>query len=134
MVPARGRIGHKGSMKPSYRIAIVDDDDGVRQSLSSLVRSLGHEACTYASAAAFLADEGDAPDCLLTDMQMPQMSGDQLQAELLARGCAFPMIFMTAFPTDALRARVMERGGRAFLVKPVDGEAMLRCIEEAITS
>jgi FixJ family two-component response regulator len=65
-------------------------------------------------------------------MQMPQISGDQLQAELLARGCAFPMIFMTAFPTDALRARVMERGGRAFLVKPVEGEAMSRCIDEAL--
>jgi len=74
-------------MKPNYRIAIVDDDDGVRQSLSSLVRALGYEVRTYACAADFLADAGDPPDCLLTDIQMPQMDGDQLQAELLARGC-----------------------------------------------
>ncbi|WP_313344754.1 response regulator [Stenotrophomonas sp.] len=119
-------------MKPLYRIAIVDDDDGVRQSLSSLVRSLGHEVRTYASAAAFLADDGDAPDCLLTDIQMPQMSGDQLQAALIERGCRFPMLFMTAFPNDAVRDRVMGRGGRAFLVKPVDGEAMSQCLAEAL--
>lgn len=119
-------------MKPIYRIAIVDDDEGVRQSLSSLVRSLGHEVRTHASGAAFLAADGDPPDCLLTDIQMPRMSGDQLQAELLARGCSFPMIFMSAFPSDAVRERVMGRGGRAFLVKPVDGEAMSRCLAEAL--
>ena len=119
-------------MKPIYRIAIVDDDDGVRQSLSSLVRALGHEVRTYPSATAFLADDGDPPDCLLTDIQMPQMDGDQLQAELLARGCTYPMIFMTGFPNDALRARVMARGARAFLVKPVDGDAMARCLGEAL--
>ena len=86
-------------MKPNYRIAIVDDDDGVRQSLSSLVRALGYEVRTYVCAADFLADACDPPDCLLTDVQMPQMDGDQLQAELLARGCRFPMIFMPAVPT-----------------------------------
>jgi len=119
-------------MKPNYRIAIVDDDDGVRQALSSLGRALGYEVRTYACAADFLADACDPPDCLLTDVQMPQMDGDQLQAELLARGCRFPMIFMTAFPTDVLRARVMARGARAFLVKPVDGETMSRCLAQAL--
>ncbi|WP_102944582.1 response regulator [Stenotrophomonas sp. VV52] len=119
-------------MKPIHRIAIVDDDDGVRQSLSSLVRALGHEVRTYPSATAFLADDGDAPDCLLTDIQMPQMDGDQLQAALLDRGVTYPMIFMTGFPNEALRARVMARGARAFLVKPVDGDAMARCLGEAL--
>lgn len=119
-------------MKQIYRIAIVDDDEGVRQSLSSLVRSLGHEVRTYASAAAFLAQNGGDPDCLLTDVQMPHMSGEQLQAALLARGATYPMLFMTAFPTDGLRERLMARGARAFLVKPVEGETMSRCLAQAL--
>ncbi len=121
-------------MNPKYRVAILDDDDGVRQSLSSLVRSLGHDVCTFASAAAFLADTDCRPHCLITDIQMPGMSGDALQEILLSRGDNLPMIFMTAFPTDALRARVMGRGGHAFLVKPVDGEAMSRCLAQALAS
>ncbi len=120
-------------MNLKYRVAIVDDDDGVRQSLSSLVRSLGHEVRTYDSAVAFLAEAEFRPDCLLADIQMPQMNGDVLQQELLARGAAFPMIFMTAYPTDALRDRVMGRGAVAFLAKPVDGGAMLQSLVQALT-
>ncbi|RRU19719.1 response regulator [Stenotrophomonas sp. 278] len=119
-------------MNPMYRVAIVDDDDGVRQSLSSLLRSLGYEARTFASASAFLAALQDPPDCLLTDIQMPQMNGDVLQQELLARECTFPMIFMSAFPTDAIRERVMSRGALAFLAKPVDAETLASYLTQAL--
>lgn len=119
-------------MNPMYRVAIVDDDDGVRQSLSSLLRALGHEVRTFASAEAFLASLEERPDCLLTDIQMPQMNGDVLQQELLARGYAFPMIFMSAYPTEAIRERVMARGAIAFLAKPVDAEAISRCLALAL--
>ena len=102
-------------------VAIVDDDDGVRNSLASLIRSLGYEARSYGSAQEFLADcETGAPDCMISDIQMPEMTGDQLQAELIATGRSFPMIFMTAFPTAATRERVMAAGACAFLDKPAE--------------
>jgi CheY-like chemotaxis protein len=72
-------------------IAVIDDDDGVRMSLSSLVRSLGYEVRTYGSAVAFLEDAGSgAVDCIITDLQMPQMSGEQLQAQLVSSGRTLP--------------------------------------------
>jgi FixJ family two-component response regulator len=120
-------------MNRSPTVAIVDDDDGVRISLSSLVRSLGYEVRTYASAPAFLADRalGD-PDCMITDVQIAPMNGDQLQAELIAAGRIFPMIFMTAFPTDAMRNRVMAAGALAYLDKPVCGELIARFLSAAV--
>jgi len=119
-------------MNPRYRVAIVDDDDGVRQSLSSLLRALGHEVRTFASAEAFLAALEEPPECLLTDIQMPQMNGDVLQLELLARGVSLPTIFMSAYPTDVMRERVMARGAVAFLAKPVDAETISRCLAAAL--
>jgi FixJ family two-component response regulator len=106
-------------------VAIVDDDDGVRNSLASLIRSLGYEARSYGSAPEFLADcETGDPDCMISDIQMPEMSGDQLQAELIAAGRSFPMIFMTAFPTVATRERVMAAGACAFLDKPAEPDTI----------
>ncbi len=69
---------------------------------------------------------------MIADIQMPQLSGDQLQAELIASGRSFPMIFMTAFPTDAIRDRVMTAGACAFIDKPHDGETISRCLEAAL--
>lgn len=115
-------------------IAIVDDDSGVRMSLSSLIRSLGYDVRTYASAAKFLNDrESGDPDCVITDMQMPQMTGEQLQAELISAGRMLPMIFMTAFPAQATRNRVMAAGACAFLDKPVDGNAIASILAAALT-
>ncbi|MCC4595491.1 response regulator [Xanthomonas campestris pv. phormiicola] len=120
-------------MSQAAAIAIVDDDEGVRTSLCSLLRSLGYEIRSYGSAIDFLADQGRTdPACLIADMQMPRMSGEQLQAELLTRGRTFPMIFMTAFPAEATRNRVMARGARAFLDKPVDGEVIACCLASAL--
>ena len=114
-------------------IAIIDDDEGVRTSLSSLLRSFGYEIRSYGSATEFLDERGRAdPDCLIADMQMPRMSGEQLQAELLARGRTFPMIFMTAFPAETVRIRVMARGACAFLDKPVDGDRIAGCLASAL--
>ncbi|MEP9388393.1 response regulator [Mesorhizobium sp. KR9-304] len=112
-------------------IAIVDDDDGVRSSLTSLLRSLGYQVRSYASAREFLDDRGAGdPGCMITDIQMPNMTGDQLQAELIASGRDFPMIFMTAFPTETTRQRVLAAGGFAYLDKPVEGDAITRCLAE----
>jgi FixJ family two-component response regulator len=114
-------------------IAIVDDDDGVRSSLAGLIRSLGYEARSYGSAPQFLADReiGD-PDCMIADIQMPEMSGDQLQAELIAAGRRFPMIFMTAFPTAVTRERVMAAGACAFLEKPAEPDTIAHHLAVAL--
>jgi FixJ family two-component response regulator len=133
-VVRRRREGFFPLMTRSPTIAIVDDDDGVRTSLSSLVRSLGYEVRTYASVPAFLDDDSPDPDCMITDVQMAPMTGDQLQAALIAAGRHFPMIFMTAFATDALRHRVLTAGALACLDKPVDGAAMARCLDAALAA
>lgn len=112
-------------------IAIVDDDEGVRTSLASLVRSLGYDARTYGSGVDFLQDSLK-PACMITDIQMPTMTGDELQARLAASGRRFPIIFMTAFPTDAVRQRVMAAGAHCYLSKPSSGEEIIRCLEEAL--
>ena len=113
-------------------IAIVDDDEAVRTSLASLVRSLGYEAHTYESGVDFLAQLGDDPACMIADVQMPVISGDELQAQLLASGRHFPVILMTAFPTESVRQRVMAAGARCYLDKPSSGEEIIRCLEEAL--
>ncbi|TIW01282.1 MAG: response regulator [Mesorhizobium sp.] len=115
-------------------IAIVDDDEGVRSALTSLFSALGYEVRSYASALEFLGDDavGD-PGCMITDIQMPGMTGDELQAELISRGRAFPMIFMTAFPTEATRARVMAAGALAYLDKPAEGDVIARFTERAFS-
>jgi FixJ family two-component response regulator len=114
-------------------IAIVDDDEAVRSSLASLVRSLGYRARTYGSGPDFLRDHLDQePACMISDIQMPVMTGDELQASLLSAGRRFPIIFLTAFPTEAVKRRVLEAGAHCFLNKPPDGDTIVRCIEEAL--
>ncbi|MGE8706267.1 MAG: response regulator transcription factor [Achromobacter sp.] len=120
-------------MNHTPTIAVVDDDDGVRIALCSLLRSLGYEVRPYGSGPEFLNDaRGSDPDCMITDVQMSPMTGDQLQAELIAAGRRFPLIFMTAFPTEAARQRLLALGACAYLDKPVDGEAMARCVAHAL--
>ena len=120
-------------MNRAPKIAIVDDDEGVRLSLSSLVRSLGYDVRTYGSASEFLDDHdiGD-PDCMITDMQMPRMTGEQLQTRLNAAARTFPIVFITAFPTEAARHRVVANESCAYLVKPVDGTTIAHCLAAAL--
>jgi FixJ family two-component response regulator len=114
-------------------IAVLDDDEGVRISLTSLIRSLGYQVRCYASPLEFLDDRAAGePDCMISDIQMPEMSGDQLQAQLIAAGRNFPIIFMTAFPTPATRDRVLAAGAQAFLDKPVSGDTIAHHLETAL--
>jgi FixJ family two-component response regulator len=114
-------------------IAIVDDDEAVRTSLASLVRSLGYEARTYGSGADFLQQPiAEDPACMIADVQMPAMTGDELQTRLIEAGRRFPIIFMTAFPTDPVRRRVMAAGAHCYLGKPTGGDEIIRCLEEAL--
>ena len=86
--------------------AIVDDEEPVRNATKSLVRSLGYHASTFGSADDFLKSEQvHDTSCLITDVQMPGLSGLDLQDRLIARGHCIPIIFMTGYPDDSVRAR-----------------------------
>ena len=115
-------------------IAIVDDDDLVRSATASLVRALGFPSRSFASAVEYL--EADTSDiaCVISDVQMPELSGIQLQQRLAQRGSAPPLLLMTAFPDARLRAQALAAGAIAFLEKPVDGDALLEILERALVS
>lgn len=116
-------------------VSVVDDDESVRVSLAALVRSLGHVAHDFASAENFLASgELENTDCLITDVQMPGMSGLDLQQAIIARGARIPMIFITAFPEERLRAQVLAAGALGLLAKPYDGDVLVKLIETALSS
>lgn len=113
-------------------IAIVDDDDAVRVGLSSLLRSYGYAAQAYDSAQALLAGTAlDQFHCVITDLQMPGMSGIELLEQLRRDGSALPLILMTAFPEASLRKRALQGGACCFLSKPFDADQLLRCLRQA---
>lgn len=115
-------------------ITIIDDDESVRTATESLVRSLGFSARTFACAEDFLNSPMlGATDCVITDVQMPGMSGVELQSALRARGDRTPLIFITAFPEEHVRRQVDAAGAFGFLAKPFDGNTMIACIDRALS-
>jgi FixJ family two-component response regulator len=114
-------------------ISIIDDDLSVRMAIQRLVRSLGYVAQTFSSASEFLrSSSANGTSCLITDIQLPGMSGVELQNHLACEGKTIPIIFITAFPEDNIRLRVMTAGAIAFLTKPFDGRKLVQCIESAL--
>jgi FixJ family two-component response regulator len=122
-----------GPLSSAAVISIVDDDDSVRAAMSSLIRSLGHLAYEFASAEAFLASPHlQHTSCLIVDVQMPGMSGLDLQDALLARRPRLPVILITAFPADGVRKRAEAAGAAGFFSKPVDSQSMIDCLDAAL--
>ena len=116
-------------------ISIVDDDESMRESTKGLVRSLGYQAAAFASAEEFLQSERvDDTSCLIADVQMPGLSGVDLQSWLIARGVRMPTIFITAFPEEATRLRAMRAGAVGYLAKPFSEESLLKCLDTALGS
>lgn len=115
-------------------ISIVDDDEFVRDGVRDLVRSLGYSANAYGSAEECM-ESNDFWDscCVIADIQMPGMSGADLQAKLIARGNVIPIIFMTAFPDDKMRRRVLDAGASGYLQKPFDDKSLVQCLEKALS-
>jgi FixJ family two-component response regulator len=114
-------------------ISIVDDDAFVRLATSNLVRSLGYPVHTFASAEEFLhSPHLNDTACVIADVQMPAMSGVELQSHLQAQGHRVPFIFITAFPEESVRAQALKGGAIAFLTKPFDGRTMIRCLDTAL--
>jgi len=114
-------------------IAIVDDDEAVRVAMKSLVRSVGHHASTFASVQEFLkSKQFSNTSCIITDLQMPGLSGLDLQDLLIARGHRFPIIFITGHPDENERTRAMKAGALAFLIKPINHHQLLDHLEKAL--
>ena len=92
-------------------ISIIDDDESIRVATESLIRSLGFIAFTFELAEDFLkSPQVDATSCLISDIQMPGMTGIELQAHLIANGYRIPTIFITAFPEERIRERAEQAG------------------------
>jgi FixJ family two-component response regulator len=116
-------------------ISIVDDDQAVRESTKDLVRSLGYSAAAFASVEEFLGSEQlNATDCVIADVQMPGLSGIDLQQRLLANGRNVPIIFITAFPDERTRKRALGAGAIGFLSKPCREELLIACLRTALQS
>jgi FixJ family two-component response regulator len=114
-------------------ISIVDDDKSVREAAKMLVRSLGYATETFASAEEFLKSGrlGDTA-CLITDVQMPGMSGVDLQSHLTANGHRTPVIFVTAYPEESVKARALDAGAFGFLGKPFSEDSLIACLDRAL--
>jgi FixJ family two-component response regulator len=116
-------------------ISIVDDDESVRTATSALVRSLGYAAATFASAEDFLeSDRVDGTSCLITDVQMPGLSGVELQSRLIADGRHMPIIGVTAYPEESIRTQMLRAGAIGFLSKPFNDECLIDCLTTALKS
>jgi CheY-like chemotaxis protein len=113
-------------------VAIVDDDASMRSAVARLLRSHGIDAQTYGSARDFLAAlPSGMPDCLITDLNMPHMSGLELQRELRRLGAPVPTIVVTGSNDTSTRDQCRALGAVAFLVKPVGEDALITAISSA---
>jgi FixJ family two-component response regulator len=114
-------------------ITIVDDDCAVCDAIACFVRSLGYDTVTFSSAEEFLhSGRAATTDCVISDMHMPGLKGDELQARLIADGLRTPIIFVTAYPDEKLERRVLHAGAIAYMNKPFDCERLAACLDAAI--
>jgi FixJ family two-component response regulator len=116
-------------------IAVVDDDESVREAAANLFRSMGFSAVAFASSEEFL-NSGSAEhlSCLVLDVQMPGMNGPALQRHLAATGRHIPIVFVTAYPDDGVRECALKCGAICFLTKPFREEDLLDGLRFALES
>jgi FixJ family two-component response regulator len=120
-------------IKNNKVIAIVDDDDLMRNALQGLLKSVGLPARAFASAEEFLnSGQPDQIACLIADIRMPGMSGLELQAKLNAARYRIPIIFITAHGDAKMRMQALRAGAVEFLAKPFDDEALLGNVRAAL--
>jgi FixJ family two-component response regulator len=114
-------------------VAVVDDDESVREALPDLLGSYGFQTKPFASAEAFLASDSlTATRCLVLDVAMPGMTGPDLQLELARRGADIGIVFITAHADPLLEAEVLKRGATAFLLKPFTETAIVQAVNAAL--
>ena len=114
-------------------IGIVDDDSGVRESISSLVRSAGFRAAVFSSAEDFLhSEELQDAACLILDVRMPGITGLDLQTRLVERAWRLPIIFATGYADEDTQKRALDNGAVAFLYKPFADDTLFAAIRVAL--
>jgi FixJ family two-component response regulator len=120
-------------LKGRSLVAVVDDDESVRESLPDLLREVGYAVQAFASAEEFLA-RGDLARtrCAVLDIAMPGMSGPELQRELQRRARPIPVVFITATGDETMRPRLLEQGAVDCLFKPFSDTALLAAISSAL--
>jgi len=116
-------------------ISIVDDNDSVRESLRRLMRFVGFAVNVFASAEEFLdSDRLRYTDCLILDVRLPGMDGLELQRHLATSHSEIPIIFITSYEDDEVRARALNTGAVDYFLKPFDDEDLLDAIDTALKS
>lgn len=116
-------------------ISVVDDDESVRRTTTLLLESFGFQAAAFESAETFLkSGHLHETSCLIVDVQMPGMTGLQLQSHLAAAGCGIPIIFISAYESSDSRQRAMQAGAVGFLGKPFGDKQLLQTIHSALRS
>jgi FixJ family two-component response regulator len=114
-------------------VCIIDDDASVRIAVERIVRSMDLAAYTFVSCREFLeSPQLHNAGCIVADVQMPGMSGLELQRSLKIRGMTTPLIFITAYPNEKLRKEALDAGAVCFLEKPFQGTSIVECIERAL--
>jgi len=116
-------------------ISIVDDDESVRESIKSLVRSLGYGAVAFGSAEEFLqSKQVNGSACVISDVQMSGLSGVELQSHLIAQGNRTPIIFVSGSSDERARGRALKAGAIGFLSKPFNQQHLIECLHIALAS
>ena len=114
-------------------ISVVDDDESVRESLPDLLAEFGFNARVFSNAHAFLASEClTQTRCMIVDVAMPEMTGPDLQRELIRRGRQIPIIYITAQRDEAVRLELILEGAVECLFKPFDDAALLEALGSAL--
>jgi FixJ family two-component response regulator len=122
-------------MRKTPLISIVEDDQFVRESMRKLLASRGYAVETFSAAADFLASPLlPATACLVSDVQMPGMTGVELHKRLVDAGYAIPTILVTAYPDEGVRRHALKDGVVCYLCKPVDDDQLERCLRSALDS
>ena len=116
-------------------IAVVDDDESVLKAVVRLLQAAGYTARGYASGHAFLENwRADRPDCLLLDLQMPGLSGTDVQSELNRAQARIPIIIITGHDSPRVREECLSAGAVAYLHKPLDERVLLDAVKLALGS
>jgi FixJ family two-component response regulator len=129
----RGRERRTGMQNKQPLVAIVDDDEAVREATKALIRSMGLAAEAFSCGEEFLASPHlGRTVCLVTDINMPGMSGLDLHRHVSALPKRIPTILITAYPNESVRARALAAGARGYLIKPFREDDLLDCIQSAL--
>ncbi len=120
-------------MPPGPLVAIVDDDESIRDTTKDLLESAGFSAAVFASAESLLKSKRlSRVACLIADMRMPQMTGLELHQHLVASNRAIPTILMTAYPDERTKAQAIKANVVSYLVKPFVADELLACVRGAL--